>query len=850
MMQTPGDCLKNVCDGNGAITTANDDTDVNDDSNPCTTDGCSGGGVATHLPVAAGTTCGAGQVCNAAGSCVGCVAATSCPGVDDECKTRTCTANVCGFSFAAAGTPTAAQTAKDCKKNQCDGAGAIVPVADATDVPVDNLQCTNDVCTAGTPSNPPTPSGTACSQNNGTTCNGSGQCVQCVTASTCPGQDTQCQTRTCVAGACGFAFAAGGTVTASQTAGDCQKNTCNGAGTIVAVADNTDVPVDNLQCTNDVCTAGVPSNPPTASGTACSQNNGTTCNGGGQCVQCVTASTCPGQDTQCQTRTCIANACGMSFAAAGTPTSAQTAGDCKQNECNGAGTIVASTHNTDVPVDGNLCTSDVCTAGVPSNPAVPAGSSCGAGLVCNAAGTCLGCNTGADCPGTDTECQTRTCSNNTCGVAFAAAGTPTAAQTAGDCKQNECNGAGAIVANIHNADVPNDGFQCTADSCVQGTPKFTPIASGTACNQNGGSLCDAIGDCVQCNTASDCPGTDTDCHVRTCMVGVCGVANTAAGNPTTTQTTGNCQINQCDGAGNATNVADNSDVPVDNKQCTSDVCTAGVPSNPNLASGTACTQNGGTTCDGAGACTVAGGNCANGTLDGAETAIDCGGGTCAACASGQACLANSDCLSNKCTGNVCVDVLVLSQLQTRGSAGGNDEFVEIYNPTSVAVTFDSTWKVEARSAAGTLAACAGAAVATRFVGGGQVIQPHHHLLYTNSSGYDGATVGDGTYTTGITDGSSVVLRHNSVQVDAVCFYFDATSMSLLTSCPTAYVCEGTPVSNAPHTNGSSAGSNVDASIERLPGGALGNTQDTNVNSADFASSNPDTARNLASAPTP
>ena len=493
-MQTPGNCLKNECDGNGAIIAANDNTDVNDDSNPCTTDTCSGG-VASHLPVAAGVACGVGQVCNAAGSCVGCVAAATCPGVDDECKTRTCTANVCGFSFTAAGTQTAAQTAADCKKNQCDGAGAIVPVAD-----------------------------------------------------------------------------------------------------------DTDLPIDNLQCTNDVCTAGAPTNPPKASGSACNQNNGTACNGGGQCVQCVTPSTCPGQDTQCQTRTCIANACGFSFTAAGTPTAAQTAGDCKRNECNGAGAIVAANHPTDVPVDGNNCTSDVCTGGTPTNPPVAAGTSCGAGLVCNAMGTCLGCNTGADCPGSDTECQKRTCLNNVCGVAFTAAGTPTAAQTAGDCKQNQCNGAGAIVSANQNADVPSDAFQCTADTCNGGVATFTPVASGTACNQNNGTLCDATGDCVQCNAASDCPGSDTDCHVRTCSAGACGVFNTAAGNPTTTQTAGNCQNNQCDGAGNAINVADNTDVPVDSKQCTSDVCTAGVPSNPNLAAGTACSQNGGTSCDGAGAC--------------------------------------------------------------------------------------------------------------------------------------------------------------------------------------------------------------------------------------------------------
>jgi hypothetical protein len=607
MMQTPGNCLKSECDGNGAIVTSNDDTDVNDDSNPCTTDTCSGG-VASHTPVAAGTACGVGQACDAAGSCTGCVTAVTCPGIDDECKTRTCTANVCGFSFTAAGTAVAAQTAADCKKNQCDGAGAIVPVADDTDLPVDNLECTNDVCTAGAPTNPPVTSGTACTQNGGTTCNGGGQCVQCLTASTCPGQDTDCQTRTCLAGTCGFSFVASGTPTPTgQTAADCQKSTCNGAGGVVSVADDTDLPVDSNACTSDVCTAGVPSNPPTASGTACSQNGGTTCNGAGQCVQCVTATTCPGQDTECQVRSCVANTCGVAFTPAGTPTAAQTAGDCKQNECDGAGAIASAAHDTDLPVDANLCTSDVCTAGVPSNPPVSAGSPCGIGLMCDATGTCLGCNTGADCPGSDTECQTRTCVANTCGVAFAPAGTATAAQTAGDCKQNECNGAGLIVIANHDTDVPSDAFQCTADTCTAGVPTFTPVALGTACTDNGGTTCDAIGDCVQCNTGSDCPGSDTDCHTRTCLAGTCGVFNTAAGNPTTTQTAGNCQVNQCDGAGNAANVVDNADIPVDSNQCTGDVCTAGVPSNPNLASGTVCTQNGGTTCDGAGTCTAAGG---------------------------------------------------------------------------------------------------------------------------------------------------------------------------------------------------------------------------------------------------
>ena len=45
--------------------------------------------------------------------------------------------------------------------------------------------------------------------------------------------------------------------------------------------------------------------------------------------------------------------------------------------------------------------------------------------------------------------------------------------------------------------------------------------------------------------------------------------------------------------------------------------------------------------------------CTDGVKNGAETGVDCGGGTCAACASGKGCLAAADCQSGVCTGNVC-----------------------------------------------------------------------------------------------------------------------------------------------------------------------------------------------------
>src|SRR5205814_1034821 len=161
--------------------------------------------------------------------------------------------------------------------------------------------------------------------------------------------------------------------------------------------DDTDKPVDNKQCTADVCSNGVASNPGLPVGTACNQN-GVKCDGNGNCVQCNAPSDC-GVDTECKqftctagacgtnftgfgvvtsckTRTCSAGVCGFSFTPANHPVGSQTPGDCKSNQCDGAGNPVVVNDGNDRPVDGIECTSDVCTGGTPSNPPLPQGTAC------------------------------------------------------------------------------------------------------------------------------------------------------------------------------------------------------------------------------------------------------------------------------------------------------------------------------------------------------------------------------------------------------------------------------------------------------------------------------------------
>ncbi len=319
----------------------------------------------------------------------------------------------------------------------------------------------------------------------------------CAQPSECPGTDTDCQARTCTSGVCGFSFTASGTAVATQTAGDCQQRQCDGQGSIVSVALNSDLPVDGNQCTDDVCTTGVPSNPPKAANATCTSNGGAFCDGAGACVACTVASQCTGMDTECQTRTCNAGVCGFQFVMAMTPTATQTAGDCSTSECNGFGATVSVANDADVPVDNNVCTSDVCTAGVPSNPPTPVDTACNAGgTVCDGAGTCVACNIASQCTGSDTECQVRTCSMHACGLNFTPGGTATSMQTAGDCQQRQCDGAGAIVSVALDSDVPNDSNTCTGDVCTSGAPSNPPLPAGSSCMQNGGTACDGAGQCV------------------------------------------------------------------------------------------------------------------------------------------------------------------------------------------------------------------------------------------------------------------------------------------------------------------------------------------------------------------
>ncbi|HHH30090.1 MAG TPA: hypothetical protein ENK57_17335, partial [Polyangiaceae bacterium] len=364
--------------------------------------------------------------------------------------------------------------------------------------------------------------GSTCTQG-GNVCDATGSCVQCNVPADCVGlpPDDECQTRTCTAGVCGQSFAAAGTPLALQTTGDCSELVCDGAGSTMTLIDDTDVPVDGLDCTADVCTMGVPSNPPESAGTACAAG---ICDANGACVGCITAADC-GTDTFCQTFTCNSSVCGVVNTSAGTalPAAQQSNGDCVELQCDGNGGVQATPDDEDLPVDdGNDCTDEICNAGVASHPNKPLDAVCSStGIVCDGQGSCVACNSPSQCP-QGAICETATCNGNACGLVDTPSGNqaPPSAQTSGDCTVVLCDGMGGTTNSADVGDVPFDANECTQDVCMGTTPSNPPQASGTPC-QEGLGVCDGMGMCSLLSPNGDPCSTASQCLSGNCVDGVC-----------------------------------------------------------------------------------------------------------------------------------------------------------------------------------------------------------------------------------------------------------------------------------------------------------------------------------------
>ncbi|HEY2150427.1 MAG TPA: choice-of-anchor D domain-containing protein, partial [Vicinamibacterales bacterium] len=165
--------------------------------------------------------------------------------------------------------------------------------------------------------------------------------------------------------------------------------------------------------------------------------------------------------------------------------------------------------------------------------------------------------------------------------------------------------------------------------------------------------------------------------------------------------------------------------------------------------------------------------------------------------------------------------IVISEFRLHGSAGGNDEFVEIYNNSDGAADI-SGYTLRGSNNAGTSSVRA-------TVPANVILPGRSHYLFTNSaaSGYSLGVPGNVTYAIGITDDGGLALFTPGTAGTVV----DAVGLSA-----GSVFKEGSIL--APLTT------NANRGYERLPGGTATTLRDTGNNAADFQQLTPSAPKNI------
>jgi hypothetical protein len=588
--------------------------------------GGSGGGTSMSTGGSdAGTSCDGAMACSVP---------TDCATPDTLCVAQTCTAGCCGTSNASAGT-----TCTDNNGKLCDGNGNCVACLMPTDCAAQATACVTNTCTGNVCGTSNASAGTTCSSTadggaGDKLCDGNGHCLECNAPADCPAQTTACITNTCTGNVCGTSNASAGTTCSSTADGGAGDKLCDGNGHCGECNAPTDCPMQSTECITNTCTGNVCGTSNATTGTTCTDNNGTVCNGSGTCVECNAPTDCAIQSTKCITNTCTGNACGTSNAPSGT-----ACNDSNGTVCNGNGNCVACVGETDVDCGGPNC------------------APCADGLKCLV----------------NTDCIDKVCdpTAKTCTPASCTDGVQNGMETDVDCGGATCDGLGDTCADKKHCEIDSD---CANDFCfgANGTTPGTCVScsdgvqdgneTGTDC---GGAQCDAQGKTCPagqgCETATDCQSGfcqgNTTCELRPNGQSCTGDAQCANGNcigPSGNQIccssacNGNCQACTFTFTGLTNGTCGNitAGMPAPAGQCTTST-TCG--NDGNCAAGGTCEQEPTTV-----SCQSA--VCSNGQLTPAANCTGtgtCAGGSASACpgsficanatACKTACASNSDC---------------------------------------------------------------------------------------------------------------------------------------------------------------------------------------------------------------
>jgi alpha-tubulin suppressor-like RCC1 family protein len=247
--------------------------------------------------------------------------------------------------------------------------------------------------------------------------------------------------------------------------------------------------------------------------------------------------------------------------------------------------------------------------------------------------------------------------------------TVTCAGHQADCDNNGANGCetdvSASAANCgtcgHACAVPNAAPACVNSACAVGACNL-----GFAdCNGLAADGCETLlttnTSCGACGVACALPNAQSSCASGTCTLVSCTAGHyDCDGNPQN-----GCEATPCSNGSHCASGAGCVSGVCQAGFCAPPACTDGIKNGAETAvdcGGGACPPCGtsqpcavGSDCGSgvcqAGVCQAAA--CTDGVKNGSETAVDCGGGACPACGAGQPCLVGSDCANGVCTAGTC-----------------------------------------------------------------------------------------------------------------------------------------------------------------------------------------------------
>jgi len=490
---------------------------------------------------------------------------------------------------------------------------------------------------------------------------------------------SDCTSKTCQAGKCAPASCTDGKQDGNETGVDC-GGSCQGCPTGGGC-------VLGKDCAGLVCATGPVTTPGAGGGPIdCPAGASCTCQapdctdglkngaetgvdcGGGTCPACAVGGGCA-VDTDCASSACdvVSKQCVADPCADHHKDGAETDVDCGGGTCPACAVNAACAADTDCTTSACDAVSKTCVASQCADHQKDGSETdvdCGGGT-CPACAVNAGCAVDTDCTTSACDAVSKTCDASQCGdhqkdgaetdVDCGGGACPACALTQGclvdtDCATNACDAAGNTCVADQCADHHKDGAETDVD-CGGGTCAPCVVTKGCSVDSDCvSSACDAVSNtCVSSQCADhrqDGKETDVDCGGGTCAP--CVV-------PDGCSVDSDCVSNACDASDSKCVTSQCADHRQDGKETDVD-CGGGTCPACALTDGCSvdadCVSN---ACDAVSNKCVAS-QCTDHHKDGAETDVDCGGGTCPACALTDGCSVDADCVSNACdaVSNKCV----------------------------------------------------------------------------------------------------------------------------------------------------------------------------------------------------